>query len=124
MPSGVIDISEVQGARWTEKAFQRHVVDWAQNQGWRVYYTSDSRRGVAGWPDLVLVRDGVFAVAELKTDRGRLRPLQRAWLDDIARAGVKAAVWRPAMMQGILNWLHDPKSGAMPGLIGTEQMRL
>ena len=52
----------------------------------------------AGFPDLVLVhpRRQLLAFAELKSDRGRVRPEQEAWLADLREAGVVAFLWRPS----------------------------
>src|SRR5690606_5114711 len=61
------------------------------------YHTYDSRRSEPGFPDLVIVGLGPGAVLyrELKTERGRLRPEQRTWLDALSRAGQDADIWRP-----------------------------
>lgn len=86
---------------------------YAQLNGWRVFHVSDSRREVIdrrqgvsrlvgdelakGWPDLVLVhpRRGLLLVRELKSDRGRVRPEQKEWLEALRAVGVDADVWRP-----------------------------
>lgn len=59
--------------------------------GWRTPVAGDGK----GWPDLILIRERIL-VAELKSARGALSAEQRRWLDDLARAGVEAHVWRPA----------------------------
>lgn len=88
-------------ARWgngpTEKQFQRQVIEFARLQGWSVYHTFDSRRCVAGYPDLTLVhpKRKRLLFLELKTDAGKVRPDQREWLDWLNAAGVTAAVVRP-----------------------------
>lgn len=46
----------------------------------------------AGVPDLILIADGQTFALELKTDIGRLAPVQRAMLDELAAAGAKVAV--------------------------------
>ncbi len=80
----------------TEKALQAQVLDLARLSGWRVYHTFDSRRSVAGFPDLVMVRPPVVLFAELKTEGGKVRPEQRGWLGALARCEtVEASVWRP-----------------------------
>lgn len=70
--------------------FQDQVVQLAQLQGWRVYHPFDSRRSVAGFPDLTLVRGSELIFAELKTDTGRVRAEQLDWID--ALRTVAAAV--------------------------------
>jgi hypothetical protein len=102
-----------------EKDFQAGVIEFAQLHGWRVMHISDSRREVInrkrgvryligdelsrGWPDLVLAHPtrGQFVVRELKTDKGRIRPEQKAWLETLAACGVDVGVWRPRDIEEI-----------------------
>lgn len=79
----------------SEKEFQALVVDVAKRRGWLVYHTFDSRRSGAGFPDLVLVRERVL-FRELKTARGVVSAVQKAWLQRLVSAGADVAVWRPA----------------------------
>ena len=71
----------------SEAAFQQQVTQLAAFYGWRSYHTHDSRRSAPGFPDLVLVRDVQLVFAELKTDKGRIRPEQREWLDALGQVG-------------------------------------
>lgn len=90
----------------TEKEFAQALVDLARLLHWRVYRTYDSRRSPAGFPDLVLVRNGRLIFAELKTAKGRLTADQTGWLaalGDVERAVdgwvekfVRVYVWRPS----------------------------
>jgi hypothetical protein len=82
----------------TEASFQRQVLELAAALGWRAFSIRDSRTVTScGWPDLFLVRDGRALAVELKSERGRLRREQRAWLADLAACpGIETAVWRPA----------------------------
>lgn len=89
----------------TEAEWQRQVIDLARMYGWRVYHTFDSRRSSPGWPDLVLARAPVFMVVELKTDKGRVRPAQREWLELLAACGVEAHIWRPRDVDAVLRRL-------------------
>ena len=52
-------------------------------------------KGRRGFPDLTLARDGVVLFRELKSDKGRLRPDQKVWLDALPDADV----WTPQ------NWI-------------------
>lgn len=82
-----------------ERDFQQAVVDLAQLRGWRVMHIHDSRRGLgAGYPDLTLLHraTGRLLFAELKSERGRVSPEQRAWIEDLARGGYAVRIWRPA----------------------------
>lgn len=81
----------------TEKDWRQVVVDYARIRGWLCYFTWRSIHSPAGFPDLVLVRNGRLIAAELKTERGRLGPSQREWL--LALDGVpsvETATWRPS----------------------------
>ncbi len=87
----------------SEAELQSAVIELAQRLGWRVahFRTAMSKSGHwmtpvqgdgAGFPDLILVRERVIA-AELKGERGRMRPEQDAWLKAFFKAGIMVAVW-------------------------------
>lgn len=85
----------------TEKAFQQTVVDYAKLHGWMVYHTHRSTKSEYGFPDDVLVRADWVIFAEIKTERGKLSPAQRAWLCALVRIaehtrGVGVFIWRPS----------------------------
>ena len=79
----------------TERQFQAAIIDLARWTGWRWYHTHDSRRSVAGFPDLTLVRDTRLMFAELKAERGKVSGDQQAWIDALRAAGADVRVWRP-----------------------------
>ena len=91
--------------RLTEKRFLAQVRWYARLRGWRTYHTLTSKGSEPGFPDLVLARDGVLLIAELKTDTGRLTPEQAAWLSSFRACGIAASVWRPADWEVIKNAL-------------------
>lgn len=94
--AGRVTASRVAG-ELSERQWQQRVVDLAQLRGRRHFHAYSSRRSPAGWPDLALVRTGRLLLAELKTERGRLRPEQRQWLDALGTVtGVEVYVWRPS----------------------------
>jgi Holliday junction resolvase len=86
----------------TEEQWQQRVVTFATLNGWRSYHTFDSRRSDPGFPDLVMIRDGVLIVAELKTDKGKVTKAQMEWLALFAsvqaqtNAEIGAYIWRPS----------------------------
>ena len=82
---------------WKEVQLQNHIIQMATALGWDYFHVHDSRRSPAGFPDLVLVhpRKRICLVRELKTERGRFRPKQEQWLQDLRVAGIDAGVWRP-----------------------------
>lgn len=85
----------------SEADFQRTVIDLAIISGWRVCHQRPAQtargwrtavEGHAGLPDLILARDGVVLLAELKRQRQNPTPDQKAWL---AAAGSRGRLWRP-----------------------------
>lgn len=113
-----------------ETPFQAEIVRLARLFGWRVMHVNDSRkevidrkRGVSflvgdedakGWPDLVLAhpRWHVFAVRELKTNKGRTSPAQREWLTLLTLCGIDAGEWRPRDWDEIVSFLTTRRRAA------------
>jgi hypothetical protein len=91
----------------TESGFQSAVVDLARLRGWLIHAERAARtdsgwrtpiQGDAGFPDLVLTRDGYLIFAELKSERGRLSDGQEAWMHALGLVSapeVSVCVWRP-----------------------------
>ena len=92
------DYQEQMILGWREDQLQRHVLLVAKALGWISYHTHDSRRSDPGFPDLALAHPAQRRVMfrELKTQRGRYRPMQREWLEMMDQAGLDAGTWRPA----------------------------
>lgn len=99
----------------TEAEFQHAIVQLAGYLGWTYYHARPAQRdgrwathfdGAPGFPDLVLVHpDRGVIFAEIKTDRGRVTPGQRLWLNRLDEAGQNAVVWRPQDWQTITDTL-------------------
>lgn len=80
----------------TEADLQRTVLDMARWHGLLAFHSTDPRRDTcAGFPDLVLLGSRI-AYVELKTEKGRIRPDQRIWLDRLIGAGQTVYVIRPS----------------------------
>lgn len=86
---------EQSAATMTERHLQSQVIALATALDYRSYHTHDSRRSQPGWPDLALWRGPVLILAELKTQRGPIRPAQRVVLDALAQTPAVVVVWRP-----------------------------
>jgi hypothetical protein len=89
----------------SEEAFQTAVLNLAAFTGWETYHPPDNRpsantgrvqRTRAGWPDVAFWRPGDFFLAELKAERGRVRPDQLSAIESLRAAGVEVHVWRPS----------------------------
>ena len=89
----------------TEKEFDKQVRELSDIYGWKRYHTYRSKHSPAGFPDLVLVRDGRLIFAELKSEMGRLTPAQGEWLTALRQAGAEAYVWYPSQLQEIADLL-------------------
>lgn len=108
----------------SEKEWQQTVIDYAQRRGWRVAHFRTSRTGSggyatavqadgAGYPDLSMVRGPRLAFVELKAEKGRLAPAQRAWLDALRQVdGAEVYVWRPSDWDVLRRILRDERGVA------------
>ena len=63
--------------------------------------------GIRGTPDLLICYRGYFIAWELKTDRGRVEPLQQFKLDEIEKAGGIARIVRPSNLEQSIRELLD-----------------
>jgi len=89
----------------TEAAFQRRVLEAAHANGWLATHFRAARtrhgwvtplEGDKGFFDTVLARKGRLLLKELKTEAGRVRPEQLAWLEAVGETGTyEAGIWRP-----------------------------
>lgn len=80
----------------TESEWQRTVTEYATLCGWRTWHDNDSRRNAAGLPDLLLARDTRIIFAELKREKGKLRPEQVEWLSALDVTPAEVYCWRPS----------------------------
>jgi hypothetical protein len=96
----------------TEAQLQRKILDLCAYLHLRVFHSTDSRRDTsAGFPDLVIVGPGGIVYAELKSQRGRVKPEQFAWLEALSQHAL-ALVWRPSdwtFIEATLKELARPK---------------
>ncbi|OYT69750.1 MAG: hypothetical protein CFK49_12130 [Armatimonadetes bacterium JP3_11] len=102
-----------------ERDFQARVVALARLTGWRVYHSRPAQygngrwhtplQGDAGLPDLILCKPPRLIFAELKSERGRVRAEQQAWLDALRQCnGVEVYLWRPSDWDAIVETLKRP----------------
>jgi hypothetical protein len=109
----------------TESQFASLVVEVARLGGWKHFHPFDSRRSTHGFPDYVLVKGPRLLFVELKTEAGRVRPDQEAWLEALSEveeamkiagtgvwrseARVEVFVWRPSDWPEIVETLTGRK---------------
>lgn len=87
--------------RMAEDTLKSMVIELAGLTGWLCYSLRRSDRALvqgptaAGFPDLILVRGDRVLAVELKSEKGRLRESQKAWLDALDDTHVVSCIWRP-----------------------------
>lgn len=92
----------------SEAAFQQQVLELAMLCGWHTYHTHNSQRSAPGWPDLALCRPPRLILAELKTNRGRVKLEQKEWLGVLrACSGIEVYLWHPCDWREIVALLSD-----------------
>lgn len=104
----------------TEEQFKRTVIDMARVYHWHVMHTRPALtkkgwrtpiEGHPGFVDLVLARDGVVLLVELKSETGKLGPGQADWGEAIGP--VHYRLWRPSQIEEIRRELqHDHNTSA------------
>jgi len=97
---------------WSEAEFQNWVLEQAGEYGWMRWHTMlakyvpkgrDKQPLIdKGFPDLVLAKGEKLIFAELKTEKGRVRPEQKQWLDLL-----DGVIWRPRDMDEITERLSE-----------------
>lgn len=102
-----------------ENAWQAEVLRTARLCGFSLqYHPWISINSPSGWPDIVLVRPPRVIIAELKTDKGPLRPRQRVWLEALSACpGVEIYLWRPKDRENVIKILASeerPADGMWP----------
>jgi len=102
----VVSVEAEMLATWgTERQLQDAIKQAALANGWLFYHTHSSIRSDPGFPDCVCVRGGSVLVFELKAQKGRVSPQQRAWIDALNRPPViLAAIVRPIPKDGEISY--------------------
>jgi len=91
----------------SERDLTGYVRDCARRFGWLRFHTWLAKHSQAGFPDEVLLRPPRLIFAELKSERGKLKPDQEAWLDALRQVpGVEVYLWRPDSMDEIAKVLR------------------
>ena len=86
----------------SEAQLSAAIVELAELLGWRVFTVRRSDRAIvashtgAGFPDLMMAREGRLLAVELKRESTQPTEAQRAWLAALGRCpGIEVHVWRP-----------------------------
>jgi hypothetical protein len=99
-----------------ERDWQNLVIQLATARGWKHYHPPDNKpvngriqKVVAGFPDLVLIKNGRMVFAELKREKGVLSPEQASWIVEIKACGIECYVWRPSQVALVIDILNGKK---------------
>ena len=103
----------------TEDELSRLVIARAQHYGWKVYSIARSDRArlrcesSKGFPDLLLMRPGMIAFAELKRYGGKLSAEQDEWLCLLRGTFTNVHAWTPehwfsGRIEDVLSRFFDP----------------
>lgn len=79
----------------TERELQQKVIALCAERGLYWHHEADSRRGNAGWPDLVIIGPFSALFVELKSADGRRSRLQIEVAARMVSAGLIYRLWRP-----------------------------
>lgn len=100
----------------TEAELSSMVVELARLGGWtHRYHTLRSKGSPSGFPDWVFLKPGRLLFVELKSESGRVRPEQQAWLEALEEFAdgfcmhVEVFVWRPSDFNEIAETLTGRK---------------
>ena len=66
---------------------------------------------VAGWPDLQIIKDGIYHGIEVKTDKGKVSDVQKDMHKNIIKSGGKVAICRSIneVEQTLYDWTFFAK---------------
>lgn len=97
----------------SERSLELTVIDMLTHHGWEWWHDTATnspdikRRNRAGWPDLAVYKPGRgFALLELKTAKGRIKPEQARTIAALAESGVVAKIIRPADLDSLATFLE------------------
>jgi hypothetical protein len=94
----------------SEAGWQRCVTDLCDVLGLPWYHANQPQRDRGGFPDLVIVQPPFLRLWELKSQRGRLRPGQAMFLEELARCDrLDVRVLRPGDWQAVVQALTQPR---------------
>ena len=103
----------------TETELKDIVISVAKRYGWLIHHDLPAQnnrgrwltniQGDAGFPDLLMVHpvSGKILAVELKSEHGKLSPLQKRWLMAFDASEVFNSVWKPSDMEYILYTLSN-----------------
>lgn len=99
-----------------EKLWQEQVIQLANTCGWDAHHIRPAKYGATwktdglpGMPDLILIgqRGQGIMWAELKTNTGKLSPIQESRITQLLKNGEEVHIWRPKDLPKIAERLSN-----------------
>ena len=101
-----------------EEEFRQQVRKIARMYGWTLmYHTHSSIRSDPGFPDEVFLNPARkrMIFIEFKSEKGRIRPAQKEWIEALQLCGQEAAIWRPSDLETIKRVLGKEQLSLLEG---------
>ena len=86
----------------SEKELQTAILEALGYMGWRVFHVYDSRRSNPGFPDVLAIKGSRIVFVELKSEKGKIRPEQVEWLDDLVETHSEVYLVRPSSQDAFM----------------------
>lgn len=106
--SNKVSTRSLRNLSMTEEDLQSAIIELAQLYGWHIHHVRPARsirgwwtpvQGNIGFCDLVLAKDGCVIFAELKSERGRIRPEQVEWMHALSGENWKSGEISPSFRE-------------------------
>lgn len=105
----------------TEADYTAKIIGLSRFYHWRVTHSrpgmdrrgrwSTPLQGDAGFPDLDMTHGERHVYAEIKSEKGKLRPEQRVWLVSLWEAGAEVFCWKPSYWWQVVDVLSGEYRG-------------
>ena len=93
----------------TEREFSWRVEELLKIYGWKFYHVVDqrhyARRTTKGFPDYTAAKEPRLVFFELKSEKGKLTPEQKKWIDLLIACGQEVYIWKPSQMEEVIKTL-------------------
>ena len=90
----------------SEAEYLAQIISLLELLGWEYYHVFEqrayARRTSKGFPDIVAIRHTRVLFLEVKSERGKVSPEQKTWLNALKATGNEAYVLRPSDWEAVV----------------------